>query len=531
MSRYGKTRRTDLSQTLSGIWLAGLVQQLQGMEAPSGQLAIAAYLRLSVAKLSEQDHLKALQRQFSICQGLAKAMGGTITMVWCDMARTADSWKGSRPQFQLMVQALPEYSGLVASEFFRVARDNEDVGPLCRLYAETGNEHLLFRVPDRDYDPRTLTGRAAMQAEAARGLGELAEASVRQEKRHRQLRDEGRYVGHRPFGITGDDNDQLYEPEAKYARQACLDVIAGKTVADIQREWLEAGVLGVNGVPMTRQTIRDLLLSPRMVGLLVVRPKKGEAPKPIHECFYVSSITGEKVRSQLPPILVDKKGKPDDKTWQAVVEALRSRGKVSRGTSRKGKKAKYLLSGLCWCLACGEPMNGCWVAARKAHVYRCDKGCGTISGPGLDDYVTRLILTLWSERSEAVVPDSQAFPEQEALDYWRNDEQQVRAQYKARKLTLNQKNKDLVDIMEQLAPLEEAWMAWNKANVQPVATNSVDQWKQAPDKVHGRRLMLTGEIDRIEITKALVKGPQVVDETRVEVKLKGAPDAASAQLS
>lgn len=531
-ARYARGARKSLAATLSGQWLAGLVLA----EALPGQVRLVAYLRLSVAKLSEEDHLKALQRQLSTCQALAKKMGGVIVAVYCDMARSADSWKGNRPEFLKMVEALPSYDGLVGSEFFRVARDNADVGPLCQLYAEPGNQHLLFAVPDRPYDPRTLEGRAAMQAEAARGLGELAEASKRQTNRHKQLKEAGRYVGHRPFGITGADNDQILEAEARHLRAAAHDVLAGKTVAALTAEWLEAGIVGTNGQPMTRQTLRDLLLSPRIVGYLVVKPKKGEAARPLHERIYVSEETGLKVFSQVPPILalpdLDEHGNlvPDLDTWAAVVETLKSRGKAAKGTSRKGKKALYLCSGLCWCLACGQPMNGQWVKARNAHVYRCDKGCGTISGPGLDDYVSELMVKLWSERAVAVMTEPEPFAQQAELDAWQADLAQNLADFKARKVTLSEKNENHAAIMAELAPIQDAWNVWNRANVSPVSTTALDRWN-ASTSVHTRRAMLHAELERIDIAKSLVRGPQQVDSSRVKPLFLGAPAGASAQLT
>jgi DNA invertase Pin-like site-specific DNA recombinase len=522
-ARYARGTRKDLSATLSGVWLANL----ELAESKPGQLRLVAYLRLSVAKLSEEDHLKALQRQLATCQALAKKMGGTIVAVYCDMARTADSWKGTRPEFLKMVEALPSYDGLVGAQFFRVARDNEDVGPLCRLYAEPGNSRLLFSVPDRDYDPRTLTGRAAMQAEAARGLGELAEASDRQAKRHAQLREAGRYVGHRPFGITGPDNDEVLEEEAQHLRKAALDVVAGKNVPDILRDWQEAGVVGTNGQPMTRQTIRDLLLTPRIVGYLVVKPKRGETAKPLHERFYVSEQTGEKVRSQVPPILalpeLDEDGNlvPDLKLWNAVVETLRSRGQAAKGTSRKGKKALYLCSGLCWALKCGQPMNGQWVKANNAHVYRCDDGCTSISGPGLDAYVSAVMETLWTEQAVAVVKEPEPFAQQADLDYWLAAKAQNAADFRARKISLSEKNENHADIMAELAPIQEAWMAWNKSNVRPVSTTALDRW-QAATSVHVKRAMLHAELERIDIAKSFKRGPQGVDASRVTLNYLGA---------
>lgn len=524
--RYARGIRKSLAATLSGQWLAGLVLD----EAKPGQVRLVAYLRLSVAKLSEEDHLKALQRQLSICQDLAKKMGGVVVAVYCDMARSADTRKGSRPEFQAMLMDLANHDGLVGAKFDRVARDPEDIVALCQLYEL--NPQLTFGVPGKAYILSTTKGRSEAYGAATRGLDELAVMSERQADRHKQLKESGRYVGHRPFGITGADNDQLLESEARHLRKAAHDVVAGMKVATIVTEWAEAGIVGTNGQPMTRQTLRDLLLSPRTVGYLVVKPKRGEVARPLHERIYVSEETGLKVRSQVPPILAlperDEDGNlvPDLKLWDAVVETLKARGKTAKGTSRAGKKALYLCSGLCWCLACGQPMNGQWVKARNAHVYRCDKGCGTISGPGLDSYVSDLMVALWTERAVAVVAEPEPFVQQEDLDYWLATKAQNEAEFKARKIDLTAKNENHAAIMGELAPIQEAWSVWNKANVVPVSTTALERWN-ANTSVHRRRAMLQAELERIDIVKSLVRGPQQVDSSRVRPQFLGAQGAAS----
>jgi DNA invertase Pin-like site-specific DNA recombinase len=527
MNRYSRRTKKDLSGTLSGVWLAKLREELEQVEADPDALRLVAYLRLSVAKLSEEDHLAALQRQYAACQRLAKGMGGTIVAVWCDMAKSADTRKGSRPEYQAMLLSLPQYGGLVVSKFDRCARDPEDIVTLIHLYEE--HPGLRFTCGQEELDLSSKEGRAKAYGYASKGLDELAVMAARQEDRHAALREQGRYVGHRPFGITGQDNDQLLKAEADWIHKAAHDVIAGKTVARVCAEWLEAGVVGVNGQPMTRQTIRDLLLSPRMVGLLVVRPKAGEDSRPLYEHYYVSQETGEKVYSQVPAIL-------DEQTWQQVVEVLKSRGKANKGTSRKGKRAKYLCSGLCWCLECGQPMNGQWVQARNAHVYRCDKGCGTISGPGLDAHVEQLVLTLWSERAVAVVSEPEPFSQQEDLDYWTEQLEENRRAFQARQINLNEKNQNHADIMVELAPIQEAWSVWNKANVKPVTTNAVERWNAAvlpggAPEVHKRRQMLQVELERLDISKSLVRGPQQVDAGRVTPRWRDDLGVASAQGS
>lgn len=500
--RYTKRPAKDLSQTPSGRWLAGLVFD----EALPGQLRLIAYLRLSVEKVSAKDHLLGLQRQWATCLKLAEKLGGVVVGVRYDIAKSADTKKGARPGFQALLTELPIYDGLVGAHFWRIIRDPQDVTLLVGIY--DAHPDLKFSTPQENLDLSTPMGRAAAYGAASKGLEDLAVMSGRQADRHSQLRENGRYVGPKMFGVTGEDNDQESKPEADLIRKAAKDVLQGKAVWEVQREWAALGVVSPRGSVMSRGVIRNLLLSPRICGYLVHKPKvrPGDPTPPIWQW----TVQGNKglVKSQVPAILTEK-------TWKALIVTLSGRGERQAG--RTNTRASYTLSGLCWGTLCGEPMNGQWIKARGHHVYRCVKGCCTISGPLLDRYVGDLLIALWTEHAQPVVPELQPFTGQADLDYWLAQLEKVDRLYTARQMSLDEKLSTKRDIEGQLAPLQAAWAEWNRATAAPAPRHTVDQWleAQARKDIPALRRMATAELERIDIAKAAVPGQKGLQADRV----------------
>jgi site-specific DNA recombinase len=502
--RYTKRPAKDLSQTPSGVWLGSLAFE----EALPGQLRLIAYLRLSVEKLSAQDHLLGLQRQWATCLKLAQKLGGVVVAVRADIAKSADTRKGARPEFQALLTDLATYDGLVGAHFWRVARDPEDVTQLVRIYES--HPDLKFATPQEALDLSTPMGRAAAYGAASKGLEDLAIMSERQADRHAQLRENGRYVGSKMFGVTGADNDQEDKAQADLIRKAAKEVLQGKAVWEVQREWAALGIVSPKGSAMSRSVIRNILLSPRICGYLVHRPKvrPGEKTPPRWQ-WTVTDEKGQLVKSQVPAILTEP-------VWRALITELSGRGERQREAVQT--RASYVLSGLCWALTCGEPMRGQWVKSKGYHVYRCVKGCCTISGPLLDKYVGDLLTALWTERAEPVVPDAQPFTGQADLDHWTAELAQVDRLYTARAISLEEKLSTKRAIESQLAPLQKAWADWNRATAAPAPRHTVDQWleAQAQGDTPAMRRMARAELERVDIAKASHPGRKGLEPARVD---------------
>jgi site-specific DNA recombinase len=88
-----------------------------------------AYLR--VASAAQEDHPKALERQWELCQQYARRRGLTITQVYSDVGISGNSLR--RPALDRMLRALSRgrIGYLVTADNNRLARD-----PVLRLAFE-----------------------------------------------------------------------------------------------------------------------------------------------------------------------------------------------------------------------------------------------------------------------------------------------------------------------------------------------------------------------------------------------------------
>ena len=162
-------------------------------------------------------------------------------------------------------------------------------------------------------------------------------------------------------------------------------------------------------------------------------------------------------------------------------------------------------------------MNGQWAKKKGHHIYRCLKGCCSISGPLLDAYIGQLLTALWTERAVAVIPETQPFTQQADLDHWKSELEQVEKLYTARELSLTEKLASERAIQGQLAPLEKAWTDWVRATAAPAPRHTVDQWEKAKAKgdVAAMRRMARAELERVDIAKAARPGLKGLQADRV----------------
>lgn len=131
-------------------------------------------------------------------------------------------------------------------------------------------------------------------------------------------------TGIRPFGY--DRTGVPLEPEASLIRQAAKDILSGRSLHSIAREWNAAGHTTVKGVAWTNLHVRRVLRNPRL------------AAQRVHQGTIVGPGDWE-------PIL-------DENTWQRVIAILHdpTRTKAAAFTRR------YLGSGVYRCGICGNPL-------------------------------------------------------------------------------------------------------------------------------------------------------------------------------
>jgi site-specific DNA recombinase len=238
---------------------------------------------------------------------------------------------------------------LELAEFINLCREH-DVRP-----ATVGTEYDLS-----DEDQVTLWFIKVRFAEA-----EVAKTSRRVRRARLQEAENGKphAGGSREFGTVG--RRQVRDPEtgtvttvpivseAQAAREreliqeAAARVLAGDSLRGIRLDWTRRGITTSTGKAFTNQSLRKLLLSPRLIGYR------------IHQ--------GRLYPGTWPAIL-------DRPTWEAVGAVLRDPARITH----RGGLPRHLLSGLLFCGVCkhklsSQPRNG-------RLLYRCiTDGCGKVS--------------------------------------------------------------------------------------------------------------------------------------------------------
>ena len=223
------------------------------------------YKRISEDQTGEEV---GIDRQDGACRKLSKKLGATVAESFSDNDISAYSGK-PRPGFEALLVAMASghYDVLVCWHIDRLYRSMRDLERIIDA-AEKGNIRIAT-VNSGDLDLSTSAGRMI-----ARILGSVA----RQESEHhaerrkeanlaRALTGEWRREGSRPFGYT--NLGVPLEPEASMIRTAAVEILGGKSLHAVAREWNATGITTVRGVAWTNLHVRRVLTNPRIAALRV----------------------------------------------------------------------------------------------------------------------------------------------------------------------------------------------------------------------------------------------------------------------
>ncbi|MGR6971427.1 recombinase family protein [Streptomyces cynarae] len=182
--------------------------------------------------------------------------------------------------------------------------------------------------------------------------------------------------GTRPFGWQ-DDKRTADAKEKKYINDAAKDLLNGKFVYTLLKEWEKQGILTPKGNFWVRQTFIPMMTSPRMVGWRVYGPEE----LPLHE-RYARDKDGNPIKGQHEALL-------EEQTWRDLVALLTDPDRPGAGVYVG--KLKYMCSGHLRCGNCGSKMRGN-AKKKNGFEYVCDT-CRkvTAAGPAVDKHITELI--------------------------------------------------------------------------------------------------------------------------------------------
>lgn len=336
------------------------------------------------ARISHDPTGKAegVTRQEEACRKLAAELG------WFD-DRTAVGKSGQRakrPAYAALLDMLSagEADAVLVWHTDRLYRQARDLEPLIEIVERT---HVLIRpVKQGELDLTTASGRMVARILASVSTHEVEHSIERMKAKKEANRRAGvHHGGPRTFGFKAvaptvkgraPQVPQVDPREAKLIREAADAVLAraadpetGATLTGICRAWNARGITSPRGKPWVIQTLRSLLLSPRIAGRVA---HKGEDVGP----------------AQWDAII-------DYDTWLAVRTVLTDPARSAHLASADARAPKYLGAGLYLCgrPGCGAVVRPGGARAGQRQQYRCTASAHLIrTAAPVDDFVERVII-------------------------------------------------------------------------------------------------------------------------------------------
>lgn len=362
-----------------------------GQDTP---VSAGIYCRMSLVAMNDPTKV---EDQARISRDLAASLGWRVTAsdghplpdgVYTDNNRSAWKKDRRRPAWDRMLGDVKagRLDGIIVyhgDRLMRQPRDLEDLielaeGKGIRLAAPTGMRNL-DNTDDR-FVLRILVAQACMESD---------NTSRRRKAQYERWRLEGRVRpggrGGRPICFESDGTTHV-ERECEWAREAAERILGGEGTRAIAADLAARGWVTPLGRPMSSDTLKKMLLRPRMAALM----PDGE-----------SSGAWEPVIGR--------------ETWERLRLVLEARTALfPSATSAR----RYLLSGIAVCV-CGTPLqvnpskgrNGTYATG-----YACRDGCGKVyrSVAHLDAYVSAAVI---AHLANPLNPEGRAMPVDHAAEW------------------------------------------------------------------------------------------------------------------
>lgn len=300
-------------------------------------------------------------RQLEDCKALADKHGWKVVKCFDDNDISAYSGK-IRPGFEAMLTAMSsgEFDALLCWHTDRLYRN---MGDLERVIEIADAQRIEIRtVQGGTLDLSTSAGRMVARILGSVARQESEHSSERRKRANVQRAASGRWVTtRRPFGYTLDGIP--LEPEAEAIRQAVRDVLAGKSIRAIAREWNSRQLPTTGSATSWKSTmVRRILMNPRNAALVVHQGK----------------VVGP--------------GK-----WEPIISEDEHRGLTAllsdpARVDKLGFDRKYQGSGVYRCGECGAALAAYTPAGGRPRAYACPHRHVRRQGQALDDYVSDIVV-------------------------------------------------------------------------------------------------------------------------------------------
>jgi DNA invertase Pin-like site-specific DNA recombinase len=298
----------------------------------TGQRAVI-YARISQDREGEG---LGIERQQAACRQYADSQGMEVVEVLTDNDRSGYSGQ-RRPDFERLKELVRERSidAVIYWKQDRLTRQAVEFLSFIELSQPKNatDPGVSLHTADGPVDTKSASGGLTAQMGAVIAQYESTIKRDRAMAKQRQKAEANEWLGGaRPFGWNLKDGKlEVNESEAEALRQAAHDLLSGKSLYSIVRDWSDpdrAGgpLLSTLGRPVTVQSLKQMLRRTRNYGETVVEIKDG---------------LGQVVMTN-PPIMS-----------RELVESVERFLSNPKRRKSKSNKAKYLLGGIAQC-HCGE---------------------------------------------------------------------------------------------------------------------------------------------------------------------------------
>jgi DNA invertase Pin-like site-specific DNA recombinase len=313
------------------------------------------YCRLSYAP---DGSLEKVERQEADCRALADRLAWPVSNehIYPDNNRSAWQRNRKRPQWDRMLAAIDagEIDAVVIYHGDRLIRQPFDLETLLNV-ADSKGVRIASPSGTRDLD--NADDRFILRIEAAQACKSSDDTSRRVRRGWEARAKQGLPVGggKRPFGFEPDTTTRR-ESECEILAEAVDRLLAGQNLGGVLR-WMDTVSTTSQGKAWTSKTLKNLLTSPRIAGLV-------EHEGTLYEAVWKPIISVE--------------------TWEDVKGVL---ARLAEENPYPGRERRYLLSGVAVCPT-GHPVRVKPSGGRNrktARLYWCaTPGCPTRVGRNLE---------------------------------------------------------------------------------------------------------------------------------------------------
>lgn len=433
-----------------------------------------------------------VERQEKDCRAAASALGWTVGRVYVDNDLSAYNRRKPRPQYLQLLADLRsrDVSALIVWHNDRLHRSSRELEDFIDVVESTGA--AVQTVKAGKYDLTTPTGRMHARIVGAVAQYESEHKAERNRAKALELAVAGKVGngGPRPFGYEP-DRITVREAEADLIREAYADVLVGKGLRTICREWHERGILTSAGKPFSVQGLRFTLLRGRNIGW---RSHHGKLIAP----------------AVWKPVI-------DRDTYEQTVALLTDSTRLSNPAAYV---RKYLLTGLVTCGRCGAAMKPIRTHGQVRLSCRKEPGSANCGGRVIRyDPVEDLIVRAMMDRLDRAQLEPE--PASDPTEALRRQIADQEARLTALADAYADEDGDLLDfrragqrIRARIADLRRqiAEEGLTQRLADPIRVR--EEWHG--HDVHQRRAILAQVIERVEVGPA-VRGRTAFDRDRLTV--------------